>query len=165
MIRCALIGLVASTLFSSHALSEVLVCEQLIDVRSGTLASWQAIVIEGERIQSVMDESDLPGDVTVTTRLEDQTCMPGLMDMHVHIISESSPDGFTKQFRWNPADYAYGSVKFAERTLMAGFTPEEGSLAAAAACWPCSAMRLMEALSSSVTDVCSSEAVAIWDVI
>ena len=122
MIRRGLIGLFAGALFSSHALSEVLVCEQLIDVRSGTLANWQAIVIDGERIQAVMDESDLPGDMTVTTRLEGQTCMPGLMDMHVHIISESSPDGFTKQFRWNPADYAYGSVKFAERTLMAGFT-------------------------------------------
>ena len=62
MIRRAIIGLFASALFSSHALSEVLVCEQLIDVRSGTLANWQAIVIEGERIEAVMDESDLSGD-------------------------------------------------------------------------------------------------------
>ena len=85
MIRCAFIALAASAVFSSHALSEVLVCEQLIDVRSGTLANWQAILIEGERIQAVMDESDLSGDVTVTTRLEGQTCMPGLMDMHVHL--------------------------------------------------------------------------------
>ena len=58
MIKRALISLFASTLLSSHARSEVLVCEQLIDARRGTLASWQAIVIEGERIQSVMDESD-----------------------------------------------------------------------------------------------------------
>ena len=50
MMRPAIIGLFASALFSSHALSEVLVCEQLIDVRSGTLANWQAIVIEVERI-------------------------------------------------------------------------------------------------------------------
>ena len=46
-----------------------------------------------------MDESDLPGDMTVTTRLKDQTCMPGLMDMHVHIITafarwvHKQPDG------------------------------------------------------------------------
>ena len=100
----------------------MLVCEQLIDVRSGTLANWQAIVIEGERIEAVMDESDLSRDLTVTTRLEGQTCMPGLMDMHVHIISESSPMASLSNSGGIPADYAYGSVKFAERTLMAGFT-------------------------------------------
>jgi len=44
------------------------------------------------------------------------------MDMHVHIISETHPDRFSDRFRLDPADYAYGSVKYARRTLEAGFT-------------------------------------------
>jgi imidazolonepropionase-like amidohydrolase len=99
-----------------------LICERLIDVREGAVKSWQAIVIEGDRIKEVLPVSQLSESEGTTIRLEDQTCMPGLMDMHVHLISETSPDGFAKQFKWNPTDYAYGSVKFAERTLQAGFT-------------------------------------------
>ena len=48
--------------------------------------------------------------------------MPGLMDMHVHLLSETGPQNYANQFRLDPADYAFGSVKFAERTLLAGFT-------------------------------------------
>lgn len=98
------------------------ICERLIDVRKGAIEPWQAVVIEGDRIKAVLPVAELNEQHETTIRLEDQTCMPGLMDMHVHLISETSPDGFAKQFKWNPSDYAYGSVKFAERTLQAGFT-------------------------------------------
>nr|MBC8475757.1 amidohydrolase family protein [Gammaproteobacteria bacterium] len=50
------------------------------------------------------------------------TCLPGLMDMHVHLLSETGPENYANQFRLDPADYAFASVKFAQRTLMAGFT-------------------------------------------
>ena len=42
--------------------------------------------------------------------------------MHVHLLSETGPQNYANQFRLDPADYAFGSVKFAERTLLAGFT-------------------------------------------
>jgi imidazolonepropionase-like amidohydrolase len=44
------------------------------------------------------------------------------MDMHVHLLSETGPENYANQFRLDPADYAFASVKFAQRTLMAGFT-------------------------------------------
>jgi imidazolonepropionase-like amidohydrolase len=48
--------------------------------------------------------------------------MPGLMDMHVHLTGEQSPQSDIEGFRLNPADYAYRSVGYAEKTLAAGFT-------------------------------------------
>ena len=35
------------------------------------------------------------------------TCMPGLMDMHVHLLSETGPQNYANQFRLDPADYAF----------------------------------------------------------
>ncbi|MGQ0801673.1 MAG: amidohydrolase family protein [Pseudomarimonas sp.] len=54
--------------------------------------------------------------------LSAQTCMPGFIDMHVHLRGETSPQRYSESFRLNPADYAFRSVGYAEKTLMAGFT-------------------------------------------
>ena len=48
--------------------------------------------------------------------------MPGLMDCHVHLEDEISAKDFEKKFKLNPADLAFQSIGFAEKTLMAGFT-------------------------------------------
>ncbi|GAC1440407.1 MAG: amidohydrolase family protein [Sediminibacterium sp.] len=48
--------------------------------------------------------------------------MPGLIDMHVHLESETNPNNYLNGFTWNTSDYAFQSVVFAERTLMSGFT-------------------------------------------
>ena len=48
--------------------------------------------------------------------------MPGLMDMHVHLEHETNPNRYLQEFTMNPADYAFQSTLYAERTLMAGFT-------------------------------------------
>jgi imidazolonepropionase-like amidohydrolase len=44
------------------------------------------------------------------------------MDCHVHLEEETNPNRYLQDFTWNPADYAFQSVVFAEKTLMAGFT-------------------------------------------
>src|SRR5690606_17295277 len=44
------------------------------------------------------------------------------IDMHVHITSETSPDGQLEGFTLDPQDGAYRSVAYARRTLDAGFT-------------------------------------------
>jgi imidazolonepropionase-like amidohydrolase len=48
--------------------------------------------------------------------------MPGWIDSHVHLTEEYSPLSDIERFRLNPADFAFRSVVYAERTLMAGFT-------------------------------------------
>jgi imidazolonepropionase-like amidohydrolase len=44
------------------------------------------------------------------------------MDMHTHLTTQTSPQGYAEGFRLNPADFALRSVGYAEATLMAGFT-------------------------------------------
>ena len=54
--------------------------------------------------------------------LQTKTVMPGLIDMHVHIESESNPRAYMDRFTKNEADVAFGSLKYAKTTLMSGFT-------------------------------------------
>ena len=48
--------------------------------------------------------------------------MPGLIDMHVHIESETSPTRYLDVFTKNDADVAFNAANIAKRTLLAGFT-------------------------------------------
>lgn len=48
--------------------------------------------------------------------------MPGLIDMHVHIESQTAKDQFQKRIQYSSADVAFESAKYAKITLMAGFT-------------------------------------------
>ena len=48
--------------------------------------------------------------------------MPGWIDMHVHVESETSPDYYLKRFTENPADKAFKAQEIAKRTINAGFT-------------------------------------------
>jgi imidazolonepropionase-like amidohydrolase len=96
-------------------------CGALIDVESGRTLGPHTIVVAGERITAVRPGTDdLPGATVVD--LGAHTCMPGLMDMHTHLTSQTSKDAYSEGFRLNPPDYAFRSVVYAERTLLAGFT-------------------------------------------
>ena len=54
--------------------------------------------------------------------LKNSTVLPGFIDLHVHIESEYNPEKYLNQFTADESDIAFGSLKFAKRTLMAGFT-------------------------------------------
>lgn len=99
----------------------VIHCQRLVDGITDNLLSDQSIRIEGNKIVAV--ESGFTGsDTDRIIEPGDATCMPGLMDMHVHITSQLNPKRFENQFRLDPADYAFRSIPYARRTLMAGFT-------------------------------------------
>ena len=96
-------------------------CDALIDVVAGKTLGASSIVIEGERVKSVQaGRAEIAGATVID--LPGQTCMPGWIDMHVHLSSETSAQAYSEGFRLNPTDYAYRSTGFAQRTLMAGFT-------------------------------------------
>ena len=118
MIRVLLLPVVLLLCAEAAAAQTFIYCARMID--GVELAVHEGITIEvrGNRIAAVHDGRH---DAT-TVDLGDSTCMPGLIDAHVHIVFEQDPDFFANQFRLNPADYALAAVRFAERTLLAGFT-------------------------------------------
>lgn len=118
--RCILTVMAGLLLAQPLFAATLLQCERLIDVRAGKVLKNQSIRVLDNRIDAVGRLREQPDDQVLD--LSGSTCMPGLMDMHVHITSELSPRRFENQFRLDPADYAYASVKYAERTLFAGFT-------------------------------------------
>ncbi|MCW5581202.1 MAG: amidohydrolase family protein [Luteimonas sp.] len=97
-------------------------CERLFDARSGTVLGEHTIVVEDGRIRSVLPgRAKLPDD-TRPIVLAGRTCLPGWTDLHVHLGSQSSPASYSEGFRLDPVDYAYRSVGYARKTLLAGFT-------------------------------------------
>lgn len=104
----------------AQAASVTVDCGRLLDVKAGTWQERVSVNIENGLIKSITPLHAAPDHVD----LSEYTCLPGLMDMHVHLTDETKTRGENAidELRLNPADYAYGSIKFAERTLMAGFT-------------------------------------------
>ena len=97
----------------------VLECNRLVDVDKGRLLENQQVLIEGNRITAVGKSVEAPADAG---RIKLDTCLPGLMDMHVHLSGQMSRNGYIKRFQQNPADYALAASYYADKTLNAGFT-------------------------------------------
>ena len=108
-------------LFSTQALAAttVLECARLVDVEAGRILENRQVLIEDERIAAVGKTVDASEDAR---RIALDTCLPGLMDMHVHLTMQMSPDGYIKQFQLNPADLALMAAYYANVTLQSGFT-------------------------------------------
>lgn len=97
-------------------------CGQLIDVKAGNVLKEMSVIVEGNKISDVQKGYAGAGAGDKVIDLRNRTVMPGLIDMHVHMESETNPNKYMETFTFNPADYAFQSVVFAERTLMIGFT-------------------------------------------
>ncbi len=97
-------------------------CGSLINGKNKDLQTQVTIVVEGNKILSVDKGFTKPGKGDNVIDLSTKTVMPGLIDMHVHIESETSKDALTKRYTQNEADIAFQSTIYARRSLMAGFT-------------------------------------------
>ena len=96
---------------------------KLVDTKNGKVLKEQTIIVSGDRIKSVEKGFvDPKTDADVLIDLKNKTVLPGLTDMHVHLEGETNPAEYLQRFTNNPADDAFNSIGFAEKTLMAGFT-------------------------------------------
>ncbi|HEX8614361.1 MAG TPA: amidohydrolase family protein [Telluria sp.] len=109
---------------SAQAATQTLDCARLLDVKTGAWRDKVSIVIEDGAIKSVgpmnAGANAAPGHIDLSAH----SCLPGLIDMHVHLTGETQKqaDALRDAISLNPADHAYRSVVYAERTLKAGFT-------------------------------------------
>jgi len=97
-------------------------CGALIDGISDEAKKNMTIVIEKNKIVNVENGFTAAGANDKTIDLKTKTVTPGWIDCHAHLESETNPNLYLERFTLNPADYAFQSVLFSERTLMAGFT-------------------------------------------
>ena len=97
-------------------------CGQLIDVKKNEVQKEMTIIVEKNKITDVLKgyATAFVGDTAID--LKAMTVMPGLIDMHVHLEGETRKGDVIDRFIRNPADIAFESAKYANITLMAGFT-------------------------------------------
>jgi len=123
--RCLAPGfaLLGSLTLAGTASTLTVDCGRLLDVRTG---QWQERVsvevregkvatVHGQNIQSHNGER---------VDLGKYFCLPGLIDAHVHLDSQSKDQAgtYADMLFQNSVDAAFESVGFAEKTLLAGFT-------------------------------------------
>jgi imidazolonepropionase-like amidohydrolase len=95
---------------------------RLIDGQSAAVQNEMTIVIDGGKISSVVRGYKSPAADDTLIDLREYTVLPGLMDMHTHLMSQHSKDSYTERFFMEESDYALRSTVYARVTLMAGFT-------------------------------------------
>jgi len=119
--RC-IAALAALAYAGSAAAATLIHAGRLIDGVSDAPRERVTVVVEGDRIKAIETgfRAAAAGDELID--LSGSTVLPGLMDMHVHLTSEHSRRSEIDNMKKGEADRAYDSVRFAERTLLAGFT-------------------------------------------
>ncbi len=95
---------------------------RMIDPASGRVLADPAIVVEDGKIVSVGTKATLAApDGATTIDLGAKTILPGLIDMHTHLIGDPTLGGYNSIGETREAAAIFGVVN-AEKTLMAGFT-------------------------------------------
>jgi imidazolonepropionase-like amidohydrolase len=89
-------------------------------VPSGNLIENAVVLTAGGKITGVGAALAIPSGVQVV-ELPDATCLPGLLDVHVHLTGDATKHGYETLGISVPRSTVTG-VKNARQTLMAGFT-------------------------------------------
>jgi len=92
----------------------------LVDPASGQRTDDVVVLIEGDRVAQVGAHLAIPSGVE-TIDLGRATLLPGLIDVHTHLTTQSE-EYYADTFRRSPIDAAVRAPANAGRTLAAGFT-------------------------------------------
>ena len=94
---------------------------RFFDAESGKFLDAQVILVEGNRIKAVGANLAVPAGAQVID-LSKLTVLPGLLDMHTHLVGGADdPDPLVELTR-TAAEEAYLSIPNAKAVLLAGFT-------------------------------------------
>lgn len=112
----------AGVLSPASAQRTVIHAGTLIDGAAEQPVGAATIIIEGGKITGVQrGHVNARGDDRVID-LKNKTVMPGFIDMHTHLTSQTEKGGYIKRFQLYPAERALIATKYLRTTLMAGFT-------------------------------------------
>jgi len=97
---------------------------KIYDTNSGEISLEKTIIISNDKIKSIENGFKESSDENIKIYdLTSKFVMPGLIDFHVHMESESGgPEKYISRFQDNKSDIAFKSSVIAKKTLMAGFT-------------------------------------------
>jgi imidazolonepropionase-like amidohydrolase len=125
VLAVGLIGLAASALVAQQQSTVTAIkAAHLFDGKSEAAVSDAVVLVEGDRITAVGARLAVPANARVVD-LGDATILPGFIDAHVHVTSESSDDwnaDLVADLRRTVPEQTLRAAEYARRTLMAGFT-------------------------------------------
>lgn len=111
----------ASSAQTPGALTYVQAGRLLADPADGKVLTAQTVVVQaGQVVRIEPGYTSAPGAEVVDLR--DSFVLPGLIDSHVHLTSQSGPDSRMREVTQSPADQAMFGAYNARKTLEAGFT-------------------------------------------
>ena len=121
LLFAALLAVVLSPLAIAQDDITVIHAGWLLAIPGNAPTENQSIVIIGDRIDRIEDGFiEVEGAELID--LSDQYVLPGLIDSHVHLLSELNPQRRLQNVTFSAADWAIDGVRNARTTLEAGFT-------------------------------------------
>jgi imidazolonepropionase-like amidohydrolase len=109
-----LLFFIACSVFAQRT---VIYCGQFIDVNNLQVLKEMTVITEANKIVDVVKGYPAAGKTDKVIDLKNKTVMPGLMDMHVHLESETKKGATADSFTMNPPDIALRIGKICERDI------------------------------------------------
>ena len=109
--------------FSAFSQDYYLHCGSILDTQTGQSTKNATIIVKNNKISAIKEGFVSKSNASdIEINLKNKHVLPGLIDLHVHLESEQNPKSYAAKSTNNEADVAFEAARFAEITLLAGFT-------------------------------------------